>query len=118
MPLPHVDDLDPKALRLRTLVRIHGTDADLDQAGYQILLHNAGEGTGMGVAVALVLVVEVRMCVEMQDGQILVPGPIRLENGIGDCVVTAERHDVDVALEQAPNRHLNLLKRSSATGKF
>jgi hypothetical protein len=47
LPCPHIDHLHAKAVRLRALVRVHGADADLDQAGSEVLFHDPREGTCM-----------------------------------------------------------------------
>src|SRR5258707_7829794 len=76
--------------RLLVLVRVQGTDADLDEAVDELGFHDSGERAGVGVGIAFVIGVEIGMGVEMDErdaGDLLADGA---ENWVSDGVVAAE----------------------------
>src|SRR4029077_1081543 len=82
--------LNTEASRLLLLLRIHRGDADLNEPLGQLFFHDAREGRSVGVAIALEVVVEIRMRVEMDNGEILEVTTERPNNWIGNGVVAAE----------------------------
>ena len=53
---------------------VDSANADLYQAAGQMFLHDACKGAGMREAIAVEHIVEVRVSVEVQDGQVRIAG--------------------------------------------
>src|SRR5882762_5657934 len=76
--------------RLLVLVRVQGTDADLDEAVDELLFHDSRERAGVGVGIAFVIAVKIGMGVEMDEGD---SGDLLADaakNWVGDGVIAAE----------------------------
>ena len=67
--MAHFDDFNAEFLRLLALMAIHRANADLDQALGRAFFHDASKRAGMRVSVAFQFVVQIRVCIEMDDGQ-------------------------------------------------
>lgn len=83
-------DLHLKTFNLHCLVGVHGADAYLNKPVSQLFLHDAGEGAGMGITVAVIVVVEIRMGIEVQDGQGTVLTGQGPDNRIGYGMIAAQ----------------------------
>src|SRR5579885_2394647 len=85
-----LEDLDAKTSGLLFLLRVHGTDADLNEAFGQFFFHDAGEGGGVGAGIALEVGVEVGVSVEVDDGEVFEDSCEGADDGVGDGVISAE----------------------------
>jgi hypothetical protein len=103
----------PEVIGLAPLLRVHGPDADLDQAAGEAFLHDPGEGARVGEAVALELVVEIGMGIEVENGERWIAPAHRTENGIRHGMVSAQGEGPPATGEQLGYAGLDLLARIS-----
>src|SRR4026208_2070035 len=72
LPVLHLVNFHTELLCLRPLVAVHGPNTDLNQTIGQMVLHYSGKRAGMRETVPLQFVVEIRMRIEMENGQTII----------------------------------------------
>ena len=84
------DRLHAEASPLLAMMVVDGAQANLDQPVRQPFLHDPREGRGMGAWIALVGMVDVRVRVDVQDGQLRVVRAEGTQDRMGQRMVAAE----------------------------
>src|SRR5439155_2318832 len=89
-PRAHVDYLDAESLDLIALVTRERSNAHLYEAVGESLLHDPREGTGVRIPIAIEFVVEIRMRIDVENGEAPVLGSNAAQDRIRDRVIAAE----------------------------
>ena len=104
---PHLDHLYPKSPGLRPLMARCRADSHLDEPVHQAVLHDPCEGRRVRAGVVPEVVVEVRVGVEVEDAERVVPASEALHDRPGDGVVTAEADGREPMIEHGADRALD-----------
>src|SRR5687768_8120365 len=89
-PGTHVDHLHAEPVGLHALVRIHRPDPNLNETLGEPGLHDARERTRVRQPVAVEDVIEIRVRIELENGELRPMGAYRTNDRERDGVIAAE----------------------------